>query len=173
MWIVGGSWTLDIGIGGGGACDIGLVMVPTMVTRVNTKTKNVITYYEQSWALVAIPHLHAGVGAGAGASLTVAGIGFIFGEHLTNANEFVGAIGSGAIDVQVLAGLDIRLSGVLSGHHHYGLLTFEADAGAEAQATANIEGGAILPLWDEFQGSTVSLAGKTVSASAAENLTRQ
>jgi hypothetical protein len=129
-----------------GAADLGLVVVPTEVTRVDTTDGASQTYFELDWNFVAIPHLYAGFGVGAGASASV-GVGLIWG-NLNKAADFGGVVAALAANAQFIAGADVGASTVhnFSSGQSFALGTVEFDFGPEASASADGEIGYVKSL---------------------------
>ena len=88
---VGGSFTANLKIGGGGSMAMGFVFVPKKIERFHIQQNRVTTsYYQMDWAIIGLPSANLGVGIGGGAKLRV-GAGFIWGE-LSDASSLTGAV---------------------------------------------------------------------------------
>ncbi len=158
-----GGGSLDIGLLANGKVsgDLGIVLLPAKVTRVDTFTNEKVTYFQLQWGFVVVPHLYLGMGVGAGGTASV-GCSAIFGE-LDHVDDFSGWVGAGAANAQAIGGVDVELSLVRNRTEGktFGVVTFEGDMGAEASANLDAEGGYVQPLdaWlDQVSGVKVITA---------------
>lgn len=139
---LGAGFALDVK----GSTDVGLVVVPQKVVRVDTQTGDSIEYFNLDWNFVAIPHVYFGLGVGGGVSSSV-GVGLIWG-NLNRATDFGGWVGTGSANMRLLAGADMSVAAIrdTKNGRTYALGTIEFDWGAEASASIDAEGGRIFPL---------------------------
>jgi hypothetical protein len=142
----GGSFTAALAAKVGISADIGLVIIPIKVLRVNTVTQQVSSYYDIDTSPVVVPHAHVGVGLGAGATGSV-GAGLIFGKP-TKASDVTGYMLSGSVSTQFIGGVDFQgtfLHNQFNGNSYF-IVSGEWDWGAEAQASLDGQGGYMQPL---------------------------
>jgi hypothetical protein len=139
---LGAGFVLDVK----GSSDVGLVIVPTEVTRVDTQTGESSTYFNLDWNFVLVPHVFVGAGVAAGGSASV-GVGMIWG-NLNRATDFGGWVGTASANVKLIGGGDFSVSAVrdTTNKKTYAVGTVEFDWGPEASASLDGEAGRIFPL---------------------------
>ena len=155
--------------------DLGIVVLPSKVTRVDVENNTSTTYFELAWNLVVVPHVYAGVGVGAGATASV-GVGLIFGE-MDKPEDFGGTVLSASGAAMFVGGVDFEGSVVYnhSAGKVFGLAIAEMDFGAEASAGLDGEAGEIMSVADyvkffssgQSTSGTSDIALKNPSASVA------
>jgi hypothetical protein len=169
LW-AGGSSELGILAHGKFSLDIGLVLVPSKETIIDTFHQlPTQTKYKTTMAVVGFPHGYLGLGAGVGAGFS-AGASLIWGD-LNNASDFGGAVVGGGVDIKALGGLDGEFALVksLNAQKTYKMGTVEFDWGPEANASVDGESGVIEPLEKVLEKLHLSEGTAQVIANAVTN----
>ncbi|MEK6706876.1 MAG: hypothetical protein AABZ06_13920 [Bdellovibrionota bacterium] len=108
MVFVGGKFTAELKIGGGGSGTIAMVVVPVKVQPVRIETgQKVRPHLELDWSLVFIPSVDVGGGIGAGASFRI-GAGLVWGRF-KRAKDFAGPMLSISKSIECAVGLNVKV----------------------------------------------------------------
>ena len=146
--LVGGKFTVNFKLGGGGSATFAIVVVPSKIIKTNKITNKVEEYYALRCGIVVLPVLNIGGGFGGGATVR-AGAGLIWGDLQEPENFYGTSIGiSGSLSAGVGNNFKIAMLLGLTGLKNiYATGTWEAGMNAELSAHLNI--GAIVPI-NEF-----------------------
>ncbi len=142
LFYVGGVFTVNTKVGGGGSASIGLVIQPFHVTRIDMISKEQVSYHEYQTAWIGWPNLNLGVGAGGGTRYRV-GMGLIWGT-LEKPSDFVGPVLAASKTAIANIGINIK-AGAL---HQWGsekwfqnpfmVVGYEMGAAVSAEVHGNI-----------------------------------
>lgn len=139
---VGGVFSKNTAVGGGGSASLGIVMQPFLVQRIDIVTKEEITYHEFHSAWIGWPNVNLGVGVGGGGRLR-AGFGIIWGD-LEHPRDFVGPVLAVSKSAVFNVGFNIKVGAL----HQWGtsawfqnpfvIVGFESGLTATAEIHANL-----------------------------------
>lgn len=158
MFLVGGRFSVNFKLGGGGSATFALVTVPTKIIKINKITGEKLEYYALRCGIVVFPVLNIGGGIGGGASLR-AGLGLVWGD-LEDPEDFygttIGVSGSLAFGVgnNFKVGTLLGLTGI---KNLYATATWQSGAVAELSAHLNV--GVIVPV-KEFIKTISAVTGE-------------
>jgi hypothetical protein len=166
MISVGGKFTANLKIGGGGSGNITFIIVPTKVERYNIAEKRITTtYFELKYSTVLLPYIDMGVGIGGGATVRI-GLGLIWGT-LSQPQDFYGTMVGASGNLALGFGNNIKAFALVNNYSQMKVSNFVVLAsyefGPTAEASIHFTAGQVIPL----EGVLKALLGSSGSGTTS------